>query len=113
VLNDLVSPLVQETVNVVVVGSFFIYGKMIYRVRSLENAVCKAVREIKRGESPYFRGLLDVIGCVVLVETEELQSVLIVSETDNIRADFIRYESLIAACLQANAGKSVEIYHLC
>ena len=70
--------------DVVFVGSLLVYGKLIYRVGGLQYAVCKAVWQVKCGESPYLCGLLYGVGSVVLAEAEELQSVCVVAETDNI-----------------------------
>ena len=52
-LNYLVASLVEETVDVVVVGSLLVDRELINSVGSLEDSVCKAVGEVEGRKSPY------------------------------------------------------------
>ena len=99
--------------DVVVVGSFLIYGKLICTVGCAENTVCKTVRQIEGRKSPYLCGLLYNIRCIAAVEAEELHSVHIVVKTDHICAYLICNECFIAACFKLHALYIIEFCKLC
>lgn len=98
ILDNFVNSLVKKSVNVVVVGSLLVYGKVINRVGGFENAVSKSVREIERRKSPYLCRLPDGVCGIAVPEAEELDAVLIIAQADNIRTYLVGDESLITAC---------------
>jgi hypothetical protein len=99
-LNKFMCPFVKESVDVAAVGSSLVYGEVVYCIGSFKHTVCKAVREIEGRESPYFGRLLYVGSGIFLLVAEKLQTVVIVSETDNVSTYLISQPCLIAACLQ-------------
>ena len=84
VLNYLMDSLVDKAVDMVVIGSLLVYGKVINSVGGLEDTVGESVREIEGGKSPYLCRLSYSIGSIVLLEAEKLHSGGVAAETDNV-----------------------------
>ena len=83
-LNNFMNTLMYKSVNMIVVGSFFVYRELIHCIGSFKDTVSKSVGEIKCRKSPYFGRLSDIISRVVLLESEKFNVVFVVMKSDDV-----------------------------
>ena len=106
--HDLIDALMQEAVDMVIVGRGLVDRKMINCIRCFQDAVCKAVRQIERGQSPDLCGLTQDLRRVIRRKAEHVDPVNGVAQTDDIGAELIGDICLISAGGEHNAGRTVE-----
>lgn len=111
-LHDLESTLMQKSVDMVVIGRFFVYRELIYSVGCFQFSVREAIRQIKSGQSLHLRRLFYCLGGIIWIPAEKFHFLGVGAKSDNVAADLVCNESFIAACAHFYARHTVPVHKL-